>query len=140
MIENKIPEINVEEIMERFREEVKLLKQQNYNLNELLKYHDTDFITNAYKAILGRTPDTNGLDYYLKQLRNGELCKAEILGHLRFSPEGRQKKISMKGLFIPFIFHRSLKTPVLGKVLRIFVGLVNLPAILRKIQLENYRK
>ena len=32
-----------------------------YHLNDLLKYHDRDFIWNAYRAILKREPDETGL-------------------------------------------------------------------------------
>ncbi|MBL0702131.1 MAG: methyltransferase domain-containing protein [Desulfosarcina sp.] len=190
MVETNIPEINVEEIMARIREEVKLRKQRTaahdnepspissntaeafkqldgepeiplhscpalakchletaappfpgteaYALNELLIYHDTDFITNAYAAILHRSPDHNGAEHYLTNLRNGELTKAEILGRLRYSREGRSRKIPVKGLLFPFLTQSSYKIPILGKGLRILTGLLNLPTILKNIQVvEN---
>ena len=57
------------------------------SLNELLQYHDKQFITCAYQTILGRMPDPEGFRYYLDRLRSG-LSKYEILAQMRFSKEG----------------------------------------------------
>jgi hypothetical protein len=57
-------------------------------LDELLQYHDKQFISCAYQTLLGRTPDPEGLQYYLDRLRSG-ISKYEILAQLRFSKEGK---------------------------------------------------
>ncbi len=180
MIEKKTPEISIDEIMERIREEVRIQKkraatdpvsspdtyyqscvtpplpsctvlpknqlesdvpalpdQQIYTLNDLIKYHDTDFINNAYKAILGRLPDFGGEEYYLKNLRDGRLSKSEILGRLKYFSEGRRRKISIKGLLFPFLIQSSFKIPILGKGLRIVTGILNLPTILKNLQISE---
>ena len=184
MIETKIPEIDVEIIMARIKEEVdrhyghgstrfnknagptdpyrqsryasiapcpsismaknvssiyKPFQIKNrYLLSDFLSCHMEDFIDKAYEGLLHRPPDANGRNHFLNQLVSGELTKVEILGRLRYSPEGREKKVAVKGLLPPFIFQTLFKVPILGWGLRIVTGLLNLPTILRNIQvIEN---
>ena len=163
MIEINTPEINVDEIMARIRKEA---QQQNkkfpfspcpsfsshtirpaahplphkdfYALSDFLGYHDSDFIDNAYFSALRRSPDSEGKKLYLAKLQKGELTKVDIVGRLRYSPEGRSKKVPVKGLLLPFIFQSFFKIPVLGWGLRLVTGLLNLPTILKNIQaIEN---
>ena len=163
MIEINTPEINVDEIMARIRKEAKqqnkkfpfspcpsfsshtirpeahpLPRKEFYALSDFLGYHDSDFIDNAYFSVLRRSPDSEGKKLYLAKLQKGELTKVDIVGRLRYSPEGRSKKVPVKGLLLPFIFQTFFKMPVLGWGLRIVTGLLNLPTILKNIQaIEN---
>lgn len=121
-----------------FSAEQEFACKNNYTTKELLNFHDKKFITNAYLAILGRQPDGGGMDSFLTRLRQGQLTKVEILGRLRFSPEGRKRQTVVSGLFFPFLVHSFFKIPVVGYLARILVGLANMPTILRNIQnLEN---
>ena len=43
----------------------------HYHVDDLLKYHDREFIWNAYRAILKRAPDERGLADFLSLLRVG---------------------------------------------------------------------
>jgi len=105
-----------------------------YALSEFLRYHDSDFIDTAYASILRRSPDPVGKKHFLAKLQNGELTKTDIVGRLRYSREGRKKKVPVKGLSLPFLFQSSFKIPVVGWGLRIVAGVFNLPAILKNIQ------
>src|SRR5436190_260228 len=40
----------------------------HYHVRDLLKYHDRDFVWNAYRALLKREPDTEGLSAFLEKL------------------------------------------------------------------------
>ena len=111
--------------------------QDKYNLSELLAFHDTEFITCAYRALLHRIPDQEGLHHYLTQLRTGGLTKTEIAGRIRFSAEGKLTGIKVKGLLAPFAIQSSFRIPVLGKISRIIVGIINLPEILKNIQVAE---
>ncbi|MDX9786212.1 MAG: methyltransferase domain-containing protein [Desulfobacterales bacterium] len=170
MIEANIPEISVDEIMARIREEVAmqkqlsrsgrgkpggdtartvsspapippvqpLLPQDAYVWTDFLSYHDSDFIENAYRSILRRAPDTEGAQHYLSLLHSGGISKIEVLGRLRYSKEGRNQKIIVKGLWIRYFIQMLYKVPVAGRVLRIFSGVWKLPVILKNIQvIEN---
>lgn len=111
--------------------------KKSYLLNDFLGRHDSDFIYNAYFSILGRAPDP-GSKLYLARLRNGMLTKVDIMGRLRYSREGRNKKIPVKGLLLPFMRQTFFKIPVLGWGLRIITGVLNFPVILKNIQvMEN---
>ena len=81
----------------------------HFEISELLKYEDREFILKAYESILWRRPDSHGFDYYLANLRSGMLNKFEILGRLRFSVEGREKRVKIKGLLGRFIFRSALR-------------------------------
>jgi 2-polyprenyl-3-methyl-5-hydroxy-6-metoxy-1,4-benzoquinol methylase len=52
---------------------------------------------------------------------------------LRYSPEGRVKKVKIKGLFWNFVVQSSFRIPVLGYFFRLTVGIVNLPVIIRNL-------
>lgn len=108
-------------------------KSEGYKVDDFLKFHDQDFVINAYRGILQREPDQDSLKYYLKQLRSGSQSKAEILGRLRFSPEGRSKNVSISGLFVPFAIAIVYKLPVLGYLINILASIIRLPTIIRNI-------
>ena len=175
MIKTNIPEINVDELMEKIKAEVRRrkereetvhgpahqagrasqpapspridplnigtipepesfeLKEGGYHINDFLKYHDLHFVMNAYRGILRRRPDSEGLQHFLKNLRSGKMTKAEVLGRLRYAPEGRAKKVKIRGLFWNFVVQSSFRIPVLGYFSRLTVGLVNLPVIIRNL-------
>ncbi|CCK79575.1 methyltransferase domain-containing protein [Desulfobacula toluolica] len=104
----------------------------------LLQFHGPEFINKAYISILHRKPDFQGKAIYLDKLQNGQLTKIEILGRLRYSREGRLKKVYIKNLLFPFLLKTFFKIPALGWGLRIMAGIFNLPIILMNIQrIEN---
>src|SRR4051812_39813191 len=52
---------------------------------ELCALQDVEFVRNAYRVLLHREPEPNGLDLYVGMLRDG-VAKAGILGAIRYSP------------------------------------------------------
>ena len=71
-------------------------------IEELFSYQDERFIRCAYRTILGRTPDADGLNYYLRRIRSG-ISKMEIVAQLGFSKEGKSKQVSLAG------FNKAIK-------------------------------
>lgn len=173
MIAANNPEIDVEQLMSRIREEVARRKQSagsqpasagsvhgqgeglttlervwtpspgpslqpkfiphpehRYTLDELLRFHDRDFVANAYMAILRRSADANGLQHYLNLIRQGN-SKIAILGRLRYSPEGRRQGVKVRGLASRFLLDTLYRTPLLGQVLQTFAVLAHLPGLER---------
>lgn len=115
------------------------MKRRGYNLKDFLKFHGVEFIDSAYIGILGREPDPEGYEYYLHNLRTGTMTKVEILGRLRFSPEGRAKSVIVKGLLPNFLIQSLFRVPVVGYFSRLFTGILNLPAIIKNFErLECY--
>jgi len=101
-----------------------------YNIRDLLIYHQEEFIKNAHIAVLGREADPVELEIFLKRLNKG-MSKIEILGRMRYSPEGRKKSIKIHGLFARLSAHMIYKIPVFGYLCRLGISLLRLPRTLR---------
>jgi SAM-dependent methyltransferase len=106
-------------------------EDDHYHVSDLLQYHDHTFIWNAYRAILKREPDEEGLKQFLKKLRGGRFNKIDVLASLRFSQEGRSRNVTVDGLARPAMIRRFYRVPVLGYLLELIVGIARLPAFLR---------
>ena len=104
-----------------------------YNTSDFLNYHDETFVRNTYRCILGREPDLPGLQFYLEKLRSGEFRKVEILGRIRYSPEGRSKKIKINNILPLFAINRIYAIPVMGYIARLITGIINLPVIINNL-------
>src|SRR5207249_3084971 len=103
----------------------------HYHVDDLLKYHDSQFIGNAYRALLRRKPDEPGLRTYLAELRSGRFNKLDVLASLRFSPEGRRNNVTVDGLRARAIFRRAYRLPLLGYLMELGVGIARLPSLIR---------
>ncbi len=107
-------------------------------LNEMLGYHDQTFIAMVYRLILKRPADGTGSRHYLEGLRRGRFSKAEIIGRLRFSSEGRARGVRVKGLLPALAVGLAGKIPVLGYLVQGMAALVRLPILVRHLErLEN---
>ncbi|MEP6912289.1 MAG: methyltransferase domain-containing protein [bacterium] len=110
-----------------------------YHLNDLLKFHDADFLNAAYRAILKREPDSFGYEHYLEQLRGGHLDKVDVLAILRFSPEGELQNVRIKGLALPTFIRRLSNLPIIGYPIRLGIDLLRLPVLFHRMrQYEAY--
>ena len=74
-----------------------------------------ELVTTCYRVMLDRVPDESGLNHFLSQLAQGA-DKALIIGSVAYSPEGRQRGVSVQGLFIRFAVAAASRVPVLGLV------------------------
>ena len=110
-----------------------------YVTEDFLKYRDRNFVLVAYRAVLRRRPDLGGMDYFLENLRSGKMTKAEILGRLRYSPEGRKKRTKIKGLFWNFAIQSSFGIPILGYFSRFIFGVGNFPLIIHNFRVLEER-
>lgn len=105
-------------------------KREEYQLSDLLAYHDDAFVRNAYEAILKREPDDTGLAEYLQMLRNGRHSKIDILRSLRYSPEGRRANVTVHGLGKLSFLRKLYRVPVVGYVAGLAVGIARLPVLI----------
>ena len=67
------------------------------SLDELLSYQGEEFLHVAYRSLLQRNVDQEGLKYYLDRLRIGT-SKIEILGQIRNSEEGKLHQSNIENL------------------------------------------
>ncbi|WP_081072604.1 FkbM family methyltransferase [Burkholderia cepacia] len=58
------------------------------HVDQLLDMHDGAFVQAAYRTLLGREPDLEGLRYYLGRLRQG-YEKSDLIAQIATSPEAR---------------------------------------------------
>ncbi len=102
-----------------------------YHVDDLLKYHDRNFIQNAYRAILKRGPDATGYNAFIESLRSAQLNKIDILARLRYSAEGRAKNVEIEGLLAPAIIRKAYRVPLIGYLLNLAVAIARLPVMIR---------
>jgi hypothetical protein len=108
--------------------------QDEYSVGDLLAYNDYDFIRNAYRAILRREVDSNGLDTQLRSLLAGAASKVEILWTLSRSYEGQLHKVRIRGLALQVLLRRLRRIPVLGRILGILQYVIQLPVLVANIE------
>lgn len=112
-------------------------ENDEYRLNDLLKFHDADFVNAAYRAVLKREPDTIGYNDCLTQLREGHLDKIDLLGSLRFSAEGEVKNVRVRGLVLPTFVRRLGHLPIIGYPIRLGTGLLRLPSLIHRVRRQE---
>jgi 2-polyprenyl-3-methyl-5-hydroxy-6-metoxy-1,4-benzoquinol methylase len=112
-----------------------LERRDQYQIDYLLGFHDEAFVRNAFKVILKREPDDAGFSQFVKNLRSGRYSKIDILRSLRFSAEGEQAGVSVKGLTRASLFRKIYRVPVLGYVAQLVVAIFRLPVLI-----ANYRR
>ena len=103
--------------------------QESYHVNDLLKYHDQQFVWNAYRALLKREPDEEGLSRHLEELRKGRANKIDILARLRYSIEGRRQDVPIAGLRFSSMVRRAYRLPVIGYLFEWMVTMARLPSL-----------
>lgn len=113
--------------------------KDSYVVSDFLKLQDEIFLSSSYRAILGRMPDDNGREHFLSCLRNGTLTKTDILGRLRYSQEGRARKVPVHGLLLRFFLNSLCKIPLLGYPVKIFTSVLILPSIVKNLQIFESR-
>ena len=90
-------------------------------LEELLSYYDQQFVQCAYKTLLGREPDPQGMHYYLRRLRSG-FSKIQILAQLSLSAEAEEYDSNLPGLNSAIKHHRKGRYPLIGWIFRLLNG------------------
>lgn len=111
----------------------------HYHVNDLLQYHDEFFVTNTYLALLKRPPDPAGCDDKLRALREGHCDKIDVLGAVKFSPEGKAKGTRVEGLAVPYALRRIGRLPLVGYLFQLVTMIGRLPVQARRQrQLESY--
>tara|TARA_B100000965_G_scaffold130952_1_gene109169 strand:- start:74 stop:418 length:345 start_codon:yes stop_codon:yes gene_type:complete len=59
---------------------------------------DTTYVNNLYQNVLGRLPDSNGLNYWIGQLNSGTETRYEVLLGFSESAENKELFSDMTGL------------------------------------------
>jgi SAM-dependent methyltransferase len=97
-----------------------------YAMGDLAGAHHRAFVDGAFSALLKRAPERSESDTQLARLAAGT-SKAEILGDLRWSPEGRRIGATVAGLRLRYLLAKASHVPLLGYLLDGALGIVALP-------------
>ena len=113
--------------------------REEYQLADLLGFHDEAFVRNAYEAVLKREPDDAGLAQFLQNLRSGQYSKIDILRSLRYSPEGLRANVTIHGLGRLSFLRKIYRVPVVGYFAQLAVAIGRLPVLITNHrQLESH--
>lgn len=107
----------------------RLATKEQYTLGELLAFSDSGFIQAVYQAVLRRAADSMGLRHFLSLLRTGQASKVEIIGDIRWSPEGMARGVHVDGLLIPYKLAKWKRKRFVGPVLRWVHAFVRMGAV-----------
>ncbi len=105
-----------------------------YELSNVLKLDGEEFVKIVYEAILLREPDPTGMSHFLSRLLSGDLRKVEIIAGLKLSPEGREKKSRLRGLWKAILISSLYKIPIFGKIAESIGFFFTLPSFLTRIR------
>jgi hypothetical protein len=85
------------------------------HVDQLLMLQDTVFVEMAYRVLLGRLPDPDGLRYYRGRLRAG-YSKPALVVQITDSPEAKKYNPKLAGLEDLRTRQRRLRHPVFGLI------------------------
>jgi len=102
----------------------------DYAIGDLTGLQYAAFVDNAFRALLKRSADEPGKDRQLRLLAVGA-SKAEVLGNLRYSSEGRRVGVRVRGLLPRYALAKLVRAPVIGYVLEWLLALAAVPLLLR---------
>ncbi len=102
----------------------------DYAIGELTGAHYSAFLDIAFRALLKRAPDDAGSTTQVRLLAAGA-SKAEILGNLHWSPEGKRIGARVRGLLPRYVLAKLARVPVLGYGVEWGIALAGLPVLLR---------
>lgn len=94
-----------------------------YHWSEFMAFYDEDFVRHAYVCIFRREPDMSGLQSGLQALRVEKRSRVELLGRLRYSPEGHTHATVIKGLWLRYQLARWQRLPYVGSLVGVLVNL-----------------
>lgn len=95
-------------------------------IGELTDRHHLAFVEHAFHVLLGRAPERAEADAQLARLSRGA-SKAELLGDLRWSSEGRAASVRVTGLSVRYLAAKARRIPVLGYLLDLALAFGALP-------------
>jgi SAM-dependent methyltransferase len=105
----------------------------DYSIGELTGPDYQAFVELAFRSLLKRDPDDAGSEAQIRLLAAGR-PKAEILGNLRWSAEGRRVGTRVRGLRLRYLLAKASRVPLAGYLLDWALALAGLPFLLRHMR------
>lgn len=106
-------------------------------LRQFMPFHGSLFVVAAYRTILQREPDGEGLKHFAALLAEGRMPRWEVLGRMRLSAEGRQRRVSLPGLWPAVALSVAYRIPLAGPLLAVLTRILCLPAHLQDLARDD---
>ncbi|ERJ40571.1 hypothetical protein L810_4484 [Burkholderia sp. AU4i] len=111
-------------------------KTIQFSATTLQQYEDEGFVRSAYRVILRREPDTQGLRDYLNQIRSG-ISKVKIIQNLRASREGQEAATALHDIAYASMVETLEAIPVIRWIAFPFVVHYRTYRVAKLAQLAN---
>lgn len=102
-------------------------------LAELMQRDDEAFVESAYALLLGRSANHAELQPWLASIRSGALSKTDVLVAIRYSSEGRARRVQVPGIAMRRLVRLIDDVPILGGLSRWLRTLLLLPRLVRRM-------
>lgn len=102
----------------------------DYAIGELTGADYVEFVEHAFRAVLKRPSDDAGREQQLQLLVRGA-AKAEVLGNLRWSPEGRRIGVKVRGLLPRYALAKLGRVRGIGFLVQWTLAVAALPLLMR---------
>ena len=107
------------------------------SLEELISLNDKKFVRCAYRTLLDREPDPEGMAYYLRRIRMG-FSKVQVLWQIKNSAEGLLQECNIPGLKNALEKYRKSTIPLIGGLIGRLNGVEGDGPVERKLRvIEN---
>lgn len=110
----------------------------DYHVNDFLKYHGATFVRNAYLGLLKRPADPSGNERFLAALATGNLNKLDVLARLHYSDEGKQAGVKVAGLALPAFVRKLERLPYVGYIIGVAIAVARLPNLHRQLRQSEF--
>ena len=110
--------------------------KREFALRELVAHEESDFVRNAYRALLHRDPEPEALAYFRETLNRG-MTKLDLLQFMAKSPEGRRVGVKLRGLGFALFMQRLRAVPVVGRAVAVAQYVLSLPWILQRLERQE---
>ncbi|MGN6518119.1 MAG: hypothetical protein ACTHK2_01700 [Dokdonella sp.] len=107
--------------------------RRHYRIAELTDPPYHAFVEHAFRALLKRAPTPSEASAQHDLLGRGA-SKAEVLGNLRWSAEGRRTNVAVTGLLPRYLLAKLGRVPVLGYLVQWGLALAALPMLARQLR------
>ncbi len=107
--------------------------RRSYRIAELTDPPYHAFVEHAFRALLKRAPTPVEASAQLDLLGRGA-SKAEVLGNLRWSAEGRRVGVGVTGLLPRYLLAKLGRVPLLGYLVEGAVAFAALPLLARQLR------
>jgi hypothetical protein len=106
-------------------------------LRQFMPFHGRVFVVAAYRTILQREPDGGGFEFFAAALAEGRMTRWEVLGRMRLSAEGRQRGVSLPGLWPAVALSVAYRIPLAGPLLALLARVLCMPAHLQDLARDD---